>query len=178
MSPHLILFLPISSCFSPSQLASPHLNLLLPISTCFSPSQLASPHLNLLLPISTCFSPSQLASPHLNLFLPISTCFSPSHLVSPRLRSLFHRPWFYKHIHKQHHEWTAPIGLTSIYAHPIEHIFCNILPPVVGPLILGSHIATSCLWFSLALVSTSIAHCGYHFPFLPSPEAHDFHHSQ
>ncbi|KAI0233329.1 Fatty acid hydroxylase domain-containing protein 2 [Lamellibrachia satsuma] len=91
---------------------------------------------------------------------------------------LFHRPWFYKNIHKQHHEWTAPIGLTSIYAHPIEHIFCNLLPPVVGPLILGSHIATSWLWFSLALVSTSISHCGYHFPFLPSPEAHDFHHSQ
>ncbi|KAK2186963.1 hypothetical protein NP493_183g01009 [Ridgeia piscesae] len=91
---------------------------------------------------------------------------------------LIHHPWLYKHIHKQHHEWTVPIGLCSIYAHPVEFVFCNLVPPVVGPILLGSHIATSWLWFALALMSTTISHCGYHFPFLPSPEAHDFHHSQ
>ncbi|XP_041049210.1 fatty acid hydroxylase domain-containing protein 2 [Carcharodon carcharias] len=89
---------------------------------------------------------------------------------------LFHHPMLYKHIHKKHHEWTAPIGIVSLYAHPIEHVLSNMLPPMVGPIFLGSHVATMMLWFSLALLISTISHCGYHLPLLPSPEFHDFHH--
>uniref|UniRef100_A0A8C5P805 Fatty acid hydroxylase domain-containing protein n=1 Tax=Leptobrachium leishanense TaxID=445787 RepID=A0A8C5P805_9ANUR len=35
---------------------------------------------------------------------------------------LFHHPIIYKHVHKKHHEWTAPVGVVSLYAHPLEHI--------------------------------------------------------
>ncbi|KAM4678113.1 fatty acid hydroxylase domain-containing protein 2 [Discoglossus pictus] len=89
---------------------------------------------------------------------------------------LFHHPSIYKRIHKQHHEWTAPVGVVSLYAHPLEHIFSNMLPSMVGPMLMGSHVTTIMLWFCLALVVTTISHCGYHLPFLPSPEFHDFHH--
>ena len=54
----------------------------------------------------------------------------------------------------------------------------NIFPVVMGPLIMGSHVATGWLWFSLAVATTLVSHCGYHLPFLPSPEAHDFHHQK
>lgn len=91
---------------------------------------------------------------------------------------LMHHPRLYKHIHKIHHEWTAPIGIICIYAHPIEHAISNVLPIMLGPIIMKSHLATAWMWFFVALVSTTIAHCGYHFPFLPSPEAHDFHHQK
>ncbi|GIY08489.1 fatty acid hydroxylase domain-containing protein 2 [Caerostris darwini] len=87
-----------------------------------------------------------------------------------------HHPLLYKHIHKRHHEWTSPIAITAIYAHPIEHIFSNLLPPFLGPFLLGSHVVTYWLWFSIALLSTLNAHSGFHFPLFPSPEAHDFHH--
>ncbi|GMG42803.1 unnamed protein product [Ambrosiozyma monospora] len=33
---------------------------------------------------------------------------------------LFHYGPFYKYIHKQHHRYAAPFGLTAEYAHPIE----------------------------------------------------------
>ena len=52
----------------------------------------------------------------------------------------------------------------------------NTLPVMTGPMLMGSHVAVIAAWFSLALVTTSISHCGYHLPFLPSPEFHDFHH--
>lgn len=89
---------------------------------------------------------------------------------------LLHHPRIYKFIHKRHHEWTSPIAITAIYCHPVEHIFSNLVPPLLGPLILGSHTATSWLWFAIAILSTLNAHSGFHFPFFPSPEAHDFHH--
>lgn len=87
-----------------------------------------------------------------------------------------HNRYLYRVIHKKHHEWTAPIAVTAVYCHPIEHIFSNLVPPFLGVFIMGSHVATSWLWFSLAILSTLNAHSGYHLPFLPSPEAHDFHH--
>lgn len=89
---------------------------------------------------------------------------------------LFHHPSIYRHIHKIHHEWTAPIGIVSIYAHPLEHLIANVLPVAMGPLVMGSHIATAWMWFSMALLTTVNTHSGYHLPFMPSPEAHDFHH--
>ncbi|KAK2116598.1 Fatty acid hydroxylase domain-containing protein 2 [Saguinus oedipus] len=89
---------------------------------------------------------------------------------------LLHHPTFYKKIHKKHHEWTAPIGIISLYAHPIEHVVSNMLPAIVGPLVMGSHLSSITTWFSLALIITTISHCGYHLPFLPSPEFHDYHH--
>nr|XP_016850569.1 PREDICTED: fatty acid hydroxylase domain-containing protein 2 isoform X2 [Anolis carolinensis] len=89
---------------------------------------------------------------------------------------LVHHPFLYKHIHKKHHEWTAPIGIISVYAHPVEHVVSNMLPAIAGPVLLGSHVTSTTVWLCLALLASSVSHCGYHLPFLPSPEFHDFHH--
>jgi len=89
---------------------------------------------------------------------------------------LAHHRRFYKYVHKVHHEWTAPVGLTALYAHPLEHVVSNMLPVSLGPLVCGSHLATAWLWTTIAIATTINSHGGYHFPFFPSPEAHDFHH--
>jgi sterol desaturase/sphingolipid hydroxylase (fatty acid hydroxylase superfamily) len=89
---------------------------------------------------------------------------------------LMHRPELYARFHKMHHEFTAPIGCAAIYAHPVEHILCNLSPLIAGPLIMKSHVIVYWFWLTAAVFSTITAHSGFHFPFLPSNEFHDYHH--
>ncbi|XP_014666643.1 PREDICTED: fatty acid hydroxylase domain-containing protein 2-like, partial [Priapulus caudatus] len=91
---------------------------------------------------------------------------------------LFHHPWSYKRIHKIHHEWTSPTALITMYCHPIEHAVANLSPLMIGAIVVRAHARaltmlvalTVGIWFSIN------DHCGYHFPLMTSPKAHDFHH--
>ncbi|KAL7028095.1 hypothetical protein ACKWTF_005719 [Chironomus riparius] len=89
---------------------------------------------------------------------------------------LVHQKHLYKWIHKKHHEWSAPISITAIYAHPLEHILSNVLPVGLGPVFANSHLSVAWIWYTLAQLTTLNNHSGFHFPFFHSSEFHDFHH--
>ena len=90
-------------------------------------------------------------------------------------RALHHRALF-RHVHKQHHRFTAPFGIAAVYAHPLEHVLSNLLPVSAGPLLLRAHPLVTLIWTSFAILSTASVHSGYALPGFPSPYFHDFHH--
>lgn len=110
---------------------------------------------------------------------------------------MLHWPSLYKWIHKIHHENSAPYGLASEYAHPLETLFTG-CGTVIGPVVYQSvillffngnkaystHMITLLTWCALRIFQTIDAHSGYDFPwsvhniipFWAGAEHHDYHH--
>nr|CAB3244922.1 fatty acid hydroxylase domain-containing protein 2-like [Phallusia mammillata] len=112
----------------------------------------------------------------LNLVAQLLGCVVLEEIMFYYVHRLLHIPFLYKHIHKVHHEWKAPIAVSALYAHPLEDIMVNILTVVIAPTIVRCHVFTTCVWIAMATLNTVHAHSGYHFPGMPSPESHDYHH--
>lgn len=89
---------------------------------------------------------------------------------------LAHHKSLYKYIHKKHHEYQISFCLASQYCTIIEQIFINILPVVLGPLILKADIHSTMLWLLLVVLSAIHSHSGYAFPYMSNISFHDYHH--
>src|SRR6266536_1245862 len=80
---------------------------------------------------------------------------------------------------RQHPKFKAPMAFAAQYAHPIEHIFANVLPIVLPMVYRRSHVVTFCVWLAYSLLETAAAHSVYDFfrpPF--KAEMHDLHHEK
>ena len=104
-------------------------------------------------------------------------------------RGLHYGP-VYKIVHKMHHTYSAPFGLASEYASPIETTLLGIGvvgSPVVLLAITGElHLVTMYVWIILRLAQAIDAHSGYDFPwslhrllpFWAGADHHDLHHEK
>lgn len=98
---------------------------------------------------------------------------------------LLHYGPFYRHIHKLHHDYSAPFGMAAEYAHPIETLFLG-FGSMLGPILCATHLLEVWVWLCFRLIQTVEVHCGYDFPwsanhwipFWGGAKYHDFHHER
>lgn len=91
----------------------------------------------------------------------------------------------YKHIHKLHHDHSAPFGMAAEYAHPLETVLLG-FGTMLGPILCATHLLEVWVWLCVRLIQTVEAHCGYDFPwsgynvipFWGGAKFHDFHHEK
>jgi sterol desaturase/sphingolipid hydroxylase (fatty acid hydroxylase superfamily) len=94
----------------------------------------------------------------------------------------------YQLFHKKHHKFIYTVSISSVYAHPGEHLIVDAFSWHLGPILLGSrtHVWTMFFWGLIRHLESLDAHCGFEFPWsmfrvLPfGTEAayHSFHHSK
>lgn len=96
----------------------------------------------------------------------------------------FHTPYFYAHVHKMHHTYTAPFGMAAEYAHPVETMALGVGFFLPLPFVCN-HLFVFWCWLATRMIQTTDCHMGYYFPWLNplyilpfygGVRFHDYHH--
>jgi lathosterol oxidase len=75
---------------------------------------------------------------------------------------MLHRPFFFKHVHRIHHESRVPTAWTAFSFHPVEAIIQAIILPVLI-FIVPVHIVVLMIFLTLMTMLGIINHLGYEF---------------
>ena len=67
------------------------------------------------------------------------------------------------------------MAVSALYAHPVEHIICNIGAMLIGPLIFPTSQVVLGIWTSIGTLNAVTSHSGLALPYIQNVR-HDLHH--
>ncbi|ELT93640.1 hypothetical protein CAPTEDRAFT_151524 [Capitella teleta] len=100
------------------------------------------------------------------------------------IHRLAHDRRVYKYVHKVHHYFQAPFGMTAEYAHPVETVVLG-MGFIWGIIFFCNHFSLMWVWVTVRLLETIDVHSGYELPYInilhlipgyAGARFHDFHH--
>ncbi len=97
-----------------------------------------------------------------------------SNLLFYSFHRLLHTPWFFNNIHYQHHEFIEPVAVATLYAHPVEHLFANVLSFLIPVVLIGTTYKITMGLLVLSTLISTFAHVKYKV--LPIENEHWIHH--
>jgi lathosterol oxidase len=92
---------------------------------------------------------------------------------------LMHRPWMFRHVHRWHHRYTAPVVFTTTAVHPIEFLFfatAVLLPALVVPVHWAVYVAVVAYTYLIGMIDHSGIDVRWPLPLHAGNRFHDDHH--
>jgi sterol desaturase/sphingolipid hydroxylase (fatty acid hydroxylase superfamily) len=79
-------------------------------------------------------------------------------------RCILHHPLLYKYIHKQHHMFHEPIGISASYASAIESVLAGLIPNIASCCMMKTHFVVFVCFIGWKVIEGIELHSGYAFP--------------
>jgi methylsterol monooxygenase len=99
-----------------------------------------------------------------------------SNLLFYLVHRLLHYKYFYRLIHRVHHEYIITVSPCALYAHPLEYIIANNLVFIITYCLIGTTYIIGLLLLIFGSLTTTSAHINYKFPFIDNK--HLYHHKK
>jgi lathosterol oxidase len=90
-----------------------------------------------------------------------------------------HRPWMFRHIHRWHHRYTAPVVFTTTAVHPIEFLVFTtfvLLPAVLVPVHWAVYVMVVAYTYLIGMIDHSGIDVRWPLPLHSGNRFHDDHH--
>ena len=84
-----------------------------------------------------------------------------------------HHKLVYKYVHYYHHRWILPDPRSTLYAHPVENILCNLGPVLIPVYLFNVSRNGMIVWCIILMINSILAHSG---PYNDGVNTHDLHH--
>jgi sterol desaturase/sphingolipid hydroxylase (fatty acid hydroxylase superfamily) len=87
-----------------------------------------------------------------------------------------HRPWWFKNVHRVHHEYRTSTAIAAEYAHWFEFVFGNFGTMGFGVVLLAPSLPTIYTYALLGTYTFVVHHSGFAVPWYSWAVHHDWHH--